>query len=139
MYARELSDNMEDGRIKLYTIWKALGLRRSQPDLFTQGDYAALYAEGSRANYVISYTRSFGDSLLIVVVPRLISRLLGGRGDLPCGEIWQNTTLHLPGVSGEFRNLFTREVLRSEESGSDVRLPLASVLKDFPVAVLVKQ
>ena len=89
MDARELSDNLEDGRIKIYTIWKALGLRRSQPDLFTQGDYAALYAEGSRANHVISYTRSFGDSLLIVVVPRLISRLLGGRGALPCGrEIW---------------------------------------------------
>ena len=140
MDARELSDNLEDGRIKIYTIWKALGLRRSQPDLFTQGDYAALYAEGSGANHVISYTRSFGESVLIVVVPRLISRLLGGRGALPCGrEIWPDTFLQLRIPAETYHNLFTGEVLSSEESGDDARLPLASVLKDFPVAVLVKQ
>jgi (1->4)-alpha-D-glucan 1-alpha-D-glucosylmutase len=138
-YARKLLDHMEDGRIKIFTIWKTLGLRRSQPDLFTQGDYAALRADGPFAAHVIAYARAFSDSRLIVVAPRLCARLLETRGVLPCGDIWQDTTLHLPDISREFRNVFTGEILRSEESGGDSKLALASVLKDFPIALLVSQ
>jgi (1->4)-alpha-D-glucan 1-alpha-D-glucosylmutase len=138
-YLRELLDNPEDGRVKLYTIWKALGLRRSQPELFTKADYTALHADGQRRAHIVAYTRAFGDSRAIVVVPRLCARLLGEAGALWRGEIWQNTFLRLPFGAGKFRNLFTGELLETEQFDRGSTLAVASVLNEFPVALLVSR
>jgi (1->4)-alpha-D-glucan 1-alpha-D-glucosylmutase len=138
-YLRELLDNPEDGRVKLYTIWKALGLRRSQPELFTKADYTALHADGQLRAHIVAYTRAFGDSRAIVVVPRLCARLLGEAGALWRGEIWQNTFLRLPFGAGKFRNLFTGELLETEQFDRGSTLAVASVLNEFPVALLVSR
>jgi len=138
-YLRELLDNPEDGRVKLYTIWKALGLRRSQPELFTKADYTALHADGTLGAHIVAYTRAFGDSRATVVVPRLCARLLGEAGGLWCGEIWQNTFLRLPFGAGKFRNLFTGELLETEQFDRGSTLAVASVLNEFPVALLVSR
>jgi (1->4)-alpha-D-glucan 1-alpha-D-glucosylmutase len=138
-YLRELLDNPEDGRVKLYTIWKALGLRRSQPELFTKADYTALHADGQRRAHIVAYTRAFGDSRATVVVPRLCARLLGEAGGLWRGEIWQNTFLRLPFGAGKFRNLFTGELLETEQFDRGSTLAVASVLNEFPVALLVSR
>jgi (1->4)-alpha-D-glucan 1-alpha-D-glucosylmutase len=138
-YLRELLDNPEDGRVKLYTIWKALGLRRSQPELFTKADYTALHADGTLGAHIVAYTRAFGDSRATVVVPRLCARLLGEAGGLWRGEIWQNTFLRLPFGAGKFRNLFTGELLETEQFDRGSTLAVASVLNEFPVALLVSR
>src|SRR5258707_6459895 len=37
--ASELAGHWEDGRTKLYAIWKALNFRRERPELFSKGDF----------------------------------------------------------------------------------------------------
>ena len=118
---------------------KALGLRRSQPELFTKADYTALHADGTLGAHIVAYTRAFGDSRATVVVPRLCARLLGEAGGLWRGEIWQNTFLRLPFGAGKFRNLFTGELLETEQFDRRSTLAVASVLNGFPVALLVSR
>ena len=49
-FVRELTANMDDGRIKAYLIWKILNLRKQQPELFQLGDYVPLrFQENARS------------------------------------------------------------------------------------------
>jgi len=49
-YARELLQNMQDGRIKMYVTWKALTFRNETTAVFRDGDYTALKARGVPAD-----------------------------------------------------------------------------------------
>jgi maltooligosyltrehalose synthase len=69
----------------------------------------------------------------------LCARLLGEAGALWRGEIWQNTFLRLPFGAGKFRNLFTGELLETEQFDRGSTLAVASVLNEFPVALLVSR
>ena len=54
---RKLLDSREDGRIKLYIIYRCLNFRRDRNDLFQRGDYRPLEAQGARARHVCAFTR----------------------------------------------------------------------------------
>src|SRR6202045_3630107 len=73
----QLMENPEDGRIKLYLIWKTLCLRKQWPDVFQQGEYLPLPVHGERANHVVAFMRRIESSSVLVVVPRLVASLLG--------------------------------------------------------------
>jgi len=111
-----------DGRVKLFTTWKALDTRARHADTFRSGAYRALDA----GQHVCAFLR--GDSVA-VAVPRLTTKLVKP-GRLPIGEVWGNGTLPL---SGRWRNAFTGEVLE----GSN--MPLSGVFARFPVAILERE
>ncbi len=133
--ARSLLNNLEDGRAKQYLTWRALQTRRDHPDLFEQGAYLPLDVRGEKAEHLCAYGRSEGDTVALVVVPRLCFRLLEGQEGLPLGEaVWGDTTLALPAPwQGRlFRNAFTGRELAVEGS-----LAVGGMLAEFPVALLV--
>ena len=141
LLAHELVESSEDGRIKLYTIWKALGLRSSQPELFTRGDYLPLTAGGKRAEHVCAFARTLGSRSVLVVVPRLIVGLTAGQERAPLKhEVWQDTWLAIPeGLrAGSYRDVFTGAVLTPQEvaAGGQRGLLLGDILSTFPVALL---
>jgi maltooligosyltrehalose synthase len=73
-------------------------------------------------------------------VPRLLTRLVPGEGQLPVGPgVWQDTRLLLPGVDPQahFRNVFTGESLSLREEPNGLALPLAEACAHFPVALAV--
>src|SRR6185436_4946166 len=53
----ELLKNWPDGKIKLYTTWMGLRLRRANPDLFLRGEYLPIRTTGFRAENVIAFAR----------------------------------------------------------------------------------
>src|SRR2546423_15689598 len=55
--ARQMVDSKEDGRIKLYLIWRALRFRRGHATLFAEGDYVPLVATGTQAKHVVAFAR----------------------------------------------------------------------------------
>jgi len=128
--------NWEDGRPKLYLIWRALQLRREHSQLFTGGDYAPLSAAGKRADNVVAYARRQGDMGAIVVAGRLFGRLAVEPGDLPLGPtVWGDTTVQtgfLPEGSRPLNVLTGRSV-----EVHDARMLVADVFADFPAALLV--
>jgi (1->4)-alpha-D-glucan 1-alpha-D-glucosylmutase len=53
---RYLVETWRDGRVKLYVIREALGLRRDLPALFLGGAYQALQARGERSEHLALLT-----------------------------------------------------------------------------------
>lgn len=137
--ARELAAEMRDGRIKLYLIRQALGLRSGKRELFERGSYLPLEVRGERSDHLCAFERKLGDSSVIVAAPRFFTRLVEGPGELPQGrEVWQTTRIVLPagGEGGRYRNVFTGEICEAVRREGGEGLHLAEVLADFPVALL---
>ncbi|HEX6802706.1 MAG TPA: malto-oligosyltrehalose synthase [Terriglobales bacterium] len=134
--ARELTDSMRDGRIKEYVTWKTLALRKANPDPFSRGQYSALETVGMHATHVLAFARKFGDSQVVVIVPRLCTRLLGPEIRLPLGEsVWRDTKIRVP-AHRPLSNIFTREQVATREIEDAAEVDVSSALANFPVAVL---
>jgi (1->4)-alpha-D-glucan 1-alpha-D-glucosylmutase len=123
----DLGGDWCDGREKLFVISKLLACRRSHPELFMEGDYLSLEAEGSRSHHICAFIRSWGDRALAVIVPRLVYRLYRE------GAIdWGATRLTLP--PGCWRDVFTGDKIEGS-----VAVPVSRLLADFPAAALARE
>jgi isoamylase len=127
--AKNLLDTFEDGRVKLFVTHLALVARRENPDLFLRGDYEAVPG----GNHVVAFTRGFEASRLVCCVPRLSYALRKGESRWPVGDAWRDTWLEL-NHAGRYENVFTGDSI--DLAG---RVPLREILRDFPVALLIKQ
>jgi len=137
--ARELTESISDGRIKLYLTWRALRFRSAHRQLFTHGGYFPLEAEGDKKEHVCAFARLLDDQVAIVAVPRLLVRLTRGVEKPPWrAAVWKDTWLPLVAEFRDrtFRNIFTGAVVRPTERQGVPTLQLATMLKDFPVALL---
>jgi (1->4)-alpha-D-glucan 1-alpha-D-glucosylmutase len=77
--------------------------------------------------------------MIVVAVPRLLTKVISGGASVPFGKaVWEDTHLVLSaGEEGsKFRNVFTNEILSSVTQGGMTRLPLADVFSSFPVALM---
>jgi (1->4)-alpha-D-glucan 1-alpha-D-glucosylmutase len=137
---KSLLETPEDGRIKLYLTWRTLCLRQQQPELFQDGEYLPLVAEGTKADHVVAFVRMSAKSNVLVVVPYLVAGLLDDANDPPVGErVWQDTDIVLPfcTCSDKYRNILTGEVLETQKIDGGEKISVCRVLADFPVAVCV--
>ncbi len=136
--ARELVENSADDRIKLYLTNLGLEYRRGHPDLFAEGDYQPLTAQGEKAAHVLAFARGLGESRVLAVAPRLVAGLANGEERPPQGVVWGETWLALPeeAAGRRYRNLFTGEELAVGEREATPGLALADLLRHFPVALL---
>ena len=101
----ELWQTWPDGRIKMFLIQRALQFRGENADLFQRGEYLPLRASGTFAESCVSFARKLQDQWLIVIAPRLSSRL-----DFPpVGQLWKDTVVDLPPslVASRPREIFT--------------------------------
>jgi len=139
--AREVVAARNDGRIKMYLTWKALGFRRDNRELFESGRYLPLAVEGACIEHVCAFERSVNDSSVLVVVPRFCSLLMADNGSLPLGqEVWQDTRVIQPfdSASSSYRNVFTGEVLTLDQQEGRLTIALKDILSVYPVAMLEK-
>jgi (1->4)-alpha-D-glucan 1-alpha-D-glucosylmutase len=131
----ELLNHPNDGRIKLFLVYQALQARRAHADLFQRGTYENLTIVGSLKSHIISFTRSLGDTQIIVVAPRFLTSLIKDN-ELPLGEqVWHETRILPPsGTSGLWQDAISGQTIEGEET-----LWLKDILSQFPVALLVGQ
>ena len=136
----ELLEHPEDGRCKLLLTWRALQLRRAQPELFSDGDYRRLRVHGSRAHYLCAFARRCARRTVVVIAPRLYRRLLGDPARLPLGSgVWENTLIELPPdgrLRGPLRNVLDGTELHTVSHGEGLAIAAAEALARFPVALL---
>ena len=133
--AHDLLERLEDSRAKLYLTWRSLQLRQEHPSLFRDGDYLPLTVTGSYADHLCAFARR-GEQLAVTVVPRLVYRLAGNAD--PLGDaIWGDTSIQMP--ASDWENWLTGERLQAELLEETWRLPAGSVLRHFPVALLLEQ
>jgi (1->4)-alpha-D-glucan 1-alpha-D-glucosylmutase len=137
--ARELVQTKEDGRIKLYVTYRALSYRRERKDLFAEGSYIPLEGVGNKKEHICAFARKRGNQTVIVVVPRLLTRLTLNSEEPPLGkEVWEGSCLVLleEEVSRGYRNIFTGETVETTPWERKAGLPLEAVFASFPVALL---
>jgi (1->4)-alpha-D-glucan 1-alpha-D-glucosylmutase len=137
---RELVEQPEDGRIKLHVTRLALGLRRAEPELFGQGGYQPLPAEGPAQRHVLAYARQSGDRAAVALVPRLTLQLCEGRAHPPVGDaVWGRTHVPLPGALAgrRWHSVLTGRMLAAADGSAGGALRVGEVLADFPVALLL--
>jgi (1->4)-alpha-D-glucan 1-alpha-D-glucosylmutase len=125
----ELLREWPDGRVKVLLIYCALQFRRAFPDLFVEGEYIPLHAEGKLRENVVAFARKRGDDACITVIPRFATRV-AGVGRFPLGsKVWRDTRLVLTDeLRGEWKNVITGAPLKS--------LAMADIFAEFPVALL---
>jgi len=137
--ARDLVEYWPDGRIKLYTINRALTCRREAPDLFRAGEYIPLRTDGRHADRLCAFARRRESRTVLTVVPRLVAPVTDNGARLPLGrDLWADTWLVVPGDlgAGPYRNLFTGTELRPSVSDAGTVLAVGEILAEYPVALL---
>lgn len=118
--ATQIMMRADEGLPKMWTIYRALQLRRERPECFgVDADYVPLEVDGDKHDHVIAYSR--GEEV-VTVVPRLTLQL---------GGAWKDTIVVLP--RGKWKNCMTGAGI----SGGVVTVK--SLLKEFPVALLVRE
>jgi len=134
-----LPEGMNASAAKLYLTWKSLTCRNSQSKLFQQGSYIPLKVTGQRSEHVVAFAREHEGRTAVVAVPRLCATLLGDDLDTVCDEkLWADTCLELALFEADcFHNIFTGECIPLSES--ERRLPIAGLLRHFPVALLLSE
>ncbi|MCG2711989.1 MAG: malto-oligosyltrehalose synthase [Candidatus Omnitrophica bacterium] len=129
---KELMESKEDGRIKLFLIYRALRSRTAHKELFQAGSYQGLDSGGKYKENIIAFARQYNDQWAITVVPRFLSLFIK-EGDSPLGEAWDDTYISLPENTGfNFTNSITGENISGNRT-----LLLNSIMKSFPGALLI--
>ena len=116
-----------NGRIKLRLTHRLLHLRRDNAELFREGTYEAINFGGAFADCAIGFVRRYQDRAIVVIVPRLSSRV----GFPPVGERWQDTHANLASGLSALRDVFSAREVRAENS----QLKLSEAMLQLPFAV----
>jgi (1->4)-alpha-D-glucan 1-alpha-D-glucosylmutase len=139
--AQRLLEARADGRVKMYTMIRALAVRHARRSLFMHGDYVPLSAGGASKECVFAFARVHEGRAAVVCVPRLVVSLPTRGSSLPLGaDCWRDTHLVLPRemVSPEpLVHAFTGErIAVGRDAGGASTLPVADLLAHFPAAIL---
>jgi (1->4)-alpha-D-glucan 1-alpha-D-glucosylmutase len=126
----ELLRNWPDGRIKMALTQRLLRFRNQHVDLFRRGNYLPMAAGGSFAESCVSFARELDRQWIVVIAPRLSSRV----GFPPVGDLWKDTLVDLPEhlPLDNAREIFTNRELRIENR----QLRLADAMSILPFAVI---
>ena len=127
---QELLQNWPDGRIKMFLTQQTLRFRNEHVDLFQRGNYLPLRTSGELADCCLSFARQLDRQSIIVIVPRLSSRI----GFPPIGDRWKDTVIELPeNVSLERgREIFTGRELSIQNR----QICLADAMSILPFAIV---
>lgn len=123
-----LLSQWRDGRIKLFVTRCLLRYRRQHSALFMNGDHVPIHVQGAGADCCAAFVRRFENDALIVLVPRLSSRI----GFPPIGGVWGDTRIEWPpGFRGRTaHDLFTGMKVTIGEAP----LLLSDAFRTLPVA-----
>ncbi len=138
-FVDELIRTPEDPRIKVFTVWKLLHLRRRYAAVFDSGSYTGLSIEGRLAGAVLAFTRSDDEETVLVIA----SRFAAGPCDSPppasLKSKWGDTRIPLRAPSGvaRWRSWMTGREVRADRGESGLHLSVADALGRLPADVLV--
>jgi len=131
----DLLEAPEDGRLKLYLIWKTLCLRKQQPGVFQQGEYVPVEVQGAKADHVVTFIRKYENTSVLVVASRLVAVLLNEIDVPPVGSrVWEDTRITLPTKAGQNK---CRSVLTGKTLDAAHEIRVSEALAELPVALCV--
>jgi (1->4)-alpha-D-glucan 1-alpha-D-glucosylmutase len=134
--AADLLRSWQDGRVKLYVLWRLLQLRKAYPETFLGGNYRRLAVGGRRADRIVAFAREN----IVVVAPHLVYPVLRVRDDGMPVLGFDNEQVAIPArFPRSYVSIFTGKRIDATSRASRARIDLGNLLRDFPVAVLVPE
>ncbi|MGA9326363.1 MAG: malto-oligosyltrehalose synthase [Salegentibacter sp.] len=132
---KEFRRNYGNGKLKMYSLHKALMERRENQGLFEHGEYQPLKISGRKDEEFLAFARHNEKQWYVVVIPVLVTEIFEEKEFKPFEKVMQNHWLSLPkGAPVKWENVFTGEKLKAEDS-----FLLKDLFKEFPVAFLKAQ
>lgn len=116
-------------QLKQPLIRTALALRARAPDLFAQGEYIPLRAEGPLADHVVAFARRHQGRRVVIAALRRTLLLVGP--DLALRSDGEPTTIALPDRLGD-----SVDLLSGRRLATTARLDVAALFAALPVALL---
>ncbi|HEX3034114.1 MAG TPA: malto-oligosyltrehalose synthase [Thermodesulfobacteriota bacterium] len=131
----ELLSTKEDGRLKLFLIYKSLRARHDRKETFEKGDYIPLEVKGKCREHIIAFARRKKRGFAITVAPRFLTSLIK-EGEYPLGKnVWRDTYISVPeDFPSTWEDVITAQTIEGGET-----LQIAEILKHFPVALLISE
>ncbi len=135
---KELTINKDDGKIKMYVIYKSLNFRKNNRELFEKGEYIPLEVYGERADNVCAFVRRAGNRRAITVVPRFLTWMISPAGIFPFDVEWNDSFIVIPfaETGARYRNIFTDEIVTAKNYKDATALKLSEVFSNSPVVLL---
>jgi (1->4)-alpha-D-glucan 1-alpha-D-glucosylmutase len=136
----ELMEKWQDGRIKMFLIYKALQFRGANQLIFENGEYLVIEAKGQKAANVCAFALRSESMTVLVITPRFLTELAPMIGQRQFNdEVWADTHVVVPidEAGTKYRNVFTGEGVTAINHDGQTGLRLAEVFRYFPVALLV--
>lgn len=132
---QDLMRHSADGRIKLYLILASLHGRRMHADVFEQGRYVPLEAEGPEARHLLAFARLHGAHMVMVAVPRLVAI----RSAEAMASIWDETWVMMPPEWGalQLQNVLTGRSIIPDRKGERYMVRASEVFAACPAGFLV--
>ena len=120
--------------LKLLVTQRTLQVRSNHAQLFANGDYVALQAQGVLQQHVIAFSRTLARVTAVVVATRWPLLLAGAPDGTFVGKAWRDTELALPSLPA---NWHWRDAITNDVHVAHDRLPVAQLLAQLPVTLLV--
>jgi (1->4)-alpha-D-glucan 1-alpha-D-glucosylmutase len=132
---RELFSTRQDGRIKLFLIYKALAARQKQKNLFEKGNYSPVKITGEHKESIIAFAWELKPLWAVIIAPRFLTGFISEDQE-PIGvEVWGDTKIVMP---GDNPSVWTEEITNTEIK-SVQPLFIGNILKSFPCAIMIKK
>ena len=133
---QDLVRHSADGRIKLYLILAGLHCRRMHADVFEQGRYVPLEAEGPEARHLLTFARLHGAHMVMVAVPRLVALRSAETRD----SIWDETWITMPAEwkVSQLQDVLTGRSIVPDCKGEHSMVRASELFAACPVGVLVR-
>lgn len=126
----KLWNNRNNGQIKLWLTQQLFELRKQNPDLFSEGDYAPLQVKGSFKHNVFAFARIHKTEVLVVAVPLHLAAV-AKQDDLPWFD-WKDTNIELPTrLLPQWQNMLTG--IKEVHEG---QISLSGILSKLPYVIL---
>jgi (1->4)-alpha-D-glucan 1-alpha-D-glucosylmutase len=137
---QQMATRPTDGRLKMWTTWRVLELRRSNPGLFRDGNYKPLRVKGAAREHVVAFARRVPGALLIVIAARLFASLMRNARAPAVGEAcWSDTVVDASAVLGagaksiEVVNVLTGSAVQLD--AGEIRM--ADAFSEIPAAAFL--
>jgi (1->4)-alpha-D-glucan 1-alpha-D-glucosylmutase len=131
----ELFSTKEDGRLKLFLIYKALAIRQKHRKLFEKGNYVPIETGGKYKENIIAFAWKHKPMWSVTITPRFLTGVIN-EDTYPLGKaVWDDTHIILPdGAPALWSEEITGILAKGEHT-----LAVGDVLKHFPCALLMNK
>ncbi len=128
---QELLDNKEDGRIKLFLIYRLLKVRYREAEVFQNGSYIPLETGGKHKHQVISFARNYQKKWTIAIATRFLTEMVS-EDEYPLGtDVWGDTWVQTPAEIPIWENAITSQKVEGKRE-----LKIGTILQHFPEGFL---